>query len=239
MIITPETEVGEIVRLNFKTAQLFDENSIDFCCGGSATIFEACHKSGVDIGQLIPQLELLTFQRDPDSQYIDSLGLDELCDYIEKRHHSYVAKSLPFIQQNLQKLCEVHGENHSELFEVKQLFDEAAGNLTTHMQKEELVLFPYVKKLVREGSKPVSLAEGVCKAEETIETMLEEHQAEGDRFEKISRITNQYTCPPDGCSTFRVTYQSLQDFGNDLHRHIHLENNILFKKAVLLEKGLF
>ena len=238
MEININTSVGEIVKANFKTAQIFDKNKIDFCCGGGISLNEACKKSKVAINQLIPELEALTKVNDPDSKYIDGLELNELCDYIEKRHHSYVSENIPFLQQKLQKLCDVHGENHPELFKVKELFDGAAGNLNEHMKKEEDVLFPYIRKMVT-YKKELLNAEGEFGAlNKTIDLLDEEHKTEGERFENISALTSAYNCPPDGCGTYQVTYQTLKDFEKDLHRHIHLENNILFGKALVLENEL-
>lgn len=231
-----DTRVGDIVKANYKTAQLFDKNKIDFCCGGGITLREACIKSGANMDELMPELEMMVTLNDPDSKYMDSLGLDELCDYIEKRHHTYVNDNIPFLKQKLQKLCDVHGGNHAELFEVEELFGIIAGNLTTHMQKEEIVVFPLIRKLVK-------LKKGERDFEHTYEEVVknialldDEHQAEGERFVKISEITSSYAVPADGCTTYRITYQTLSDFEQDLHRHIHLENNILFVKALQLGK---
>jgi len=238
MNIDARTSVGDIVKANFKTAQIFERNNIDFCCGGGISLNEACKKSGINIEQLIPELVATIQLSDPDSRYIDELELNELCDYIEKRHHTYVIESIPFLQQKLQKLCDVHGENHSELSEVKALFDGAAENLGAHMKKEELILFPYIRKMVKFKKEGKTAKDEFGDAENTIDIMHEEHQTEGERFEKISKLTSSYTCPPDGCGTYQVTYKTLKEFENDLHRHIHLENNILFKKALLLESEL-
>lgn len=238
MEITKNTTVGDIVKANFKTAQIFDKNSIDFCCGGGISLDEACQKSKVNIQKLMPELETLVKINDPDSKYIDGLELNELCDYIEKRHHTYVSENIPFLQQKLQKLCDVHGGNHPELFEIRELFNSAAENLTEHMKKEELILFPYIKKMVNFKAEQGDAKNEFGDVITTIELMHEEHETEGERFEKISSLTSGYTCPADGCGTYQVTYQTLKDFENDLHRHIHLENNILFKKALLLESEL-
>jgi len=238
MEININTSVGEIVKANFKTAQIFDKNKIDFCCGGDISLDEACKNANLALHQLVPELEALVNQSDPDSKYIDSLELNELCDYIEKRHHAYVYENIPFLQEKLEKLCNVHGENHPELFEVKELFDGAAGNLSVHLRKEELILFPNIRNLVKykkEGV-PEEAQLGVLKAK--IDELDDEHHTEGERFERLSTITSDYSCPPDGCSTYQVTYQTLKDFEDDLHRHIHLENNILFKKALNLENEL-
>ena len=238
MEINTRTTVGEIVKANFKTAQIFEKNSIDFCCGGGISLDEACKKSGVDIAQVIPELEATVQLSDPDSKYIDELELNELCDYIEKRHHTYVNENIPFLQQKLQKLCDVHGSNHKELHEVKTQFDGAAENLSAHMKKEELILFPYIRKMVKFKNEGKNAKNKFGEAIQTINTMHEEHQTEGERFEKISQLTSSYTCPSDGCGTYQVTYQTLKEFEKDLHRHIHLENNILFKKALILENKL-
>ena len=238
MDINSNTIIGDIVSVNFKTAQLFEKNNIDFCCGGQISLAEACKKSDVDMNQLIPELELLVQVSDPDSKYLEGLELDALCEYIVKRHHTYVSENIPFLRQKLQKLCEVHGESHPELFEVAKLFGEGADNLTMHMQKEEIILFPHIAKMVdlnKTGNVNSDFVGGVL---EPINQMTLEHVAEGERFEKISGITQNYTPPADGCNTYQVTYKTLQEFEQDLHRHIHIENNILFKKAAELEKEL-
>ncbi|MGQ1783976.1 MULTISPECIES: iron-sulfur cluster repair di-iron protein [unclassified Saccharicrinis] len=238
MDIDIKTSVGDIVKANFKTAQIFEKNGIDFCCGGGISLGEACKKSNIDARLLVPELQAKVEQNDADSRYIDSLELDELCDYIEKRHHSYVNENIPFIQQKLQKLCDVHGANHPELYEVKELFDGAAANLSMHLKKEELMLFPYIRKMVKYKKEALKGDSEFGEAQKNIDLLDEEHQTEGGRFEKISTLTSSYTCPPDGCGTYQVTYQTLKEFENDLHRHIHLENNILFKKALIIENEL-
>lgn len=236
MEIKLDTRVGDIVKANYKTAQLFDKNKIDFCCGGGITLEEACKKSGADLGKLLPELELMVILNDPDSKYMDSMELDELCDYIEKRHHTYVSENIPFLKQKLQKLCDVHGANHPELFEVKELFNIVAGNLTMHMQKEEIVVFPLIRKLVKLNRKGDDFKRVWEDAKKNIALLDEEHQAEGERLVKISNLTSSYTPPADGCTTYSITFQTLSDFEKDLHRHIHLENNILFVKALQLGK---
>ncbi|SMO77275.1 regulator of cell morphogenesis and NO signaling [Saccharicrinis carchari] len=234
MEIKLNTRVGDIVKANYKTAQLFDKNKIDFCCGGGITLEEACKKSGADLNALVPELEAMLTVKDPDSKYIDGMELDELCDYIEKRHHTYVSDNIPFLKQKLEKLCNVHGGNHPELFEVKELFDVVAGNLTMHMQKEEILVFPLIRKLVKLNKESADFKRVWEDAKKNIALLDEEHQAEGERLVQISELTSTYTPPADGCTTYRITYQTLSDFEKDLHRHIHLENNILFVKALQL-----
>jgi regulator of cell morphogenesis and NO signaling len=238
MQITKNTSIGEVVKYNFKTAQVFDKNRIDFCCGGSTSIEQACLNQNVNIELLMPELQNLMEQTDPDSRYIDAMQLTELCDYIEKRHHTYVNENIPFISEKLLKLCNVHGENHPELKTIEELFRGAASNLKEHLKNEENILFPYVRKLVNAKFNNKAIDFELIDIENTIATMQQEHNVEGERFMRIAELTSNYTSPKDGCNTYEITFQTMKDFEQDLHRHIHLENNILFKKAIDLEKQI-
>lgn len=238
MNISSDTQIGEVVKHNFKTASLFQANNIDFCCGGKKTIQEACVEAGVETSHLIAELTDVAGHSDPDSEYINQLNLSELCNYIIKRHHSYVRTTIPFLLRNLDKISDVHGKNHPELLEVNRLFGECAGALTMHMQKEEMMLFPYIQLLeeaqrnnVSHGKSPFGTVAN------PISAMIAEHQTEGERFDSIASLTDNYRIPEDACTTYEVTLKHLRDFEDDLHRHIHLENNILFPKAIELEKN--
>ena len=239
MKILPNSLVGEVVKLNFKTASLFQKNSIDYCCDGNKPISEACKEVGVDTGQLIEQLETIVAQKDPDSEYFNNLSLTELSDYVVNQHHKYVHESIPPLKKNLEKICQVHGEHHPELFAIKELFFDSAGDLTMHMQKEELMLFPFIKRLelARKNNTPLPRSP-FGSISNPIAMMLADHQNEGDRFDQISKLSDNYQVPEDACMTYEVAFRQLCDFENDLHRHIHLENNILFPKAIELEKQI-
>lgn len=239
MQITVDTAVGEIVRSNFKTAQVFENYGIDFCCGGGKSLKEVSLEKGVDINKLIPEIHSALELGDADARYFESLSPGDLCDYIINRHHTYVNDNIPFLTLKLQKLSDKHGSRHPELNLIKELFEDAACNLTLHMKKEELVLFPYIKRIAKAASENAEVktsASGSLRSQ--IEELNKEHDTEGLRFEKISRISANYSVPPDGCTTFDVTYKTLAEFEKDLHKHIHLENNILFKKALDIESGL-
>ncbi|WP_291860436.1 iron-sulfur cluster repair di-iron protein [Marinilabilia sp.] len=238
MQIDANTIVGEIVKESYKAAPVLEKHKIDFCCGGNISLDEACANASVDVAELIPRLEEVMQEEDFDARFIQSLELDQLADYIVKRHHSYVKEKIPFLKAKLEKLSNAHGQNHPELFDVARMFEESAGNLSAHLMKEELVLFPQVRKLVKakKGEKvDLSQLGGV---DSPIQVMLAEHDAEGERFNTISEITNGYQTPDDGCNTYEVTMRTLQEFEEDLHRHIHLENNILFPGAIKLEEEL-
>lgn len=239
MKISPESSVGEVVKLNFKTASVFQRNNIDFCCGGDKTISEACTNAGLDTDLLIGQLETIAEQIDADSQYINDLSLEELSSYITKRHHSYVRESIPAIKKNLEKICQIHGEHHPELIEINKLFKDSSDSLIMHMQKEELMLFPFIRRLELSSVNGTPLPQSPFgSVSNPISAMLVEHQQEGDRFDQISILTEKYRIPEDACPTYELTLKQLRDFENDLHRHIHLENNVLFPKSTELEKQI-
>lgn len=229
--------IGEYVAKDFRTAAIFSKYGIDFCCKGNRTIEEACEKKDIDADQLIDQLNTVLATKNDSAIDFKIWPLDLLADYIEKTHHRYVEEKTQTLLPFLDKLCKVHGANHPELFEINELFIGCAGELAQHMKKEELILFPFIKKMAKAAltEEPIAKPQfGTVK--NPIAMMMEEHEAEGDRFVKIAALTNNYTPPADGCSTFRVTYAMLADFEQDLHKHIHLENNILFPSAMLLEK---
>lgn len=229
--------IGEYVAKDFRTAAVFSKYKIDFCCKGNRTIEEACEKKDIDSDQLMEQINTVLATKNDSAIDFKTWPLDLLADYIEKTHHRYVEEKTQVILPFLDKLCKVHGANHPELFEINELFIGCGGELAQHMKKEELMLFPFIKKMAKASltEEPIVKPQfGTVK--NPIAMMMEEHEAEGDRFVKIAALTNNYTPPADGCSTFRVTYAMLADFEQDLHKHIHLENNILFPSAMLLEK---
>lgn len=235
MNITKQTIVGELVAQDYRTASVFKQFSIDFCCNGNRSIADACNKEQLDASVLIDALQQTVAQKDTATADYKTWAPDLLADYIEKKHHRYVSSKTREILPYLSKVARVHGDNHPELKEVKSLFIECAEELAAHMQKEETILFPYIRKM--------ETAKGHVQApfgtvENPIRMMMHEHNTEGERFRKIAALTNNYTLPEDGCNTYRVTLALLREFEEDLHLHIHLENNILFPKVIALEKEL-
>ncbi|NRT15916.1 regulator of cell morphogenesis and NO signaling [Flavobacterium sp. 28A] len=229
--------IGEYVAKDFRTAALFSKYGIDFCCKGNRTVDEVCEKKAVQPADLQIEIDAILNTKSDSGIDFNAWPLDLLADYIEKTHHRYVEEKTPTLLQFLDKLCKVHGASHPELFEINELFKGCAGELAQHMKKEELMLFPFIKKMVTASISDELIAQphfGTVK--NPIAMMMAEHEAEGDRFAKIVELTNNYTPPADACNTYKVTFAMLQEFEQDLHKHIHLENNILFPKAVALEK---
>jgi len=238
-ILTKNTQkqIGQYVAEDYRTAAVFSKHKIDFCCNGNRTIEEACEKKGIDSNMLVEELENVLNTKTGQSIDYKSWPLDLLAEYIEKKHHRYVQEKIPVLRQFLDKLCRVHGERHPELYKITELFNASAGELAFHMKKEELILFPFVKKMVAaELNTSAVKSPQFGTVENPIAMMMEEHDTEGERFREITALTDNYNPPADACNTYRVTFAMLKEFEEDLHLHIHLENNILFPGAIKLEQ---
>jgi len=232
-------KIGDIVAKNFHAAAVFSKYGLDFCCGGGKSVQEAATKKSVDLDKLTEELKAVLSE--PNETHIDYAAwpADLLASYIEKTHHRYVREKAPVILAYLNKLCQVHGSRHPELLEVNRLFQECAKELLQHLLKEERILFPYIVQMINSEIDHTQLAAAPFGSiENPIHMMEHEHDAEGERFEKIAKLTDNYAVPADGCSTYRVTYEMLKEFEDDLHKHIHLENNILFPKSIALQQAL-
>ena len=231
--------IGQIVADDYRSASVFEKFGIDFCCNGNRSIEEACEQKKVDSGVLTKALETALTETTTVTTDYKSWPLDLLADYIEKKHHRYVEERIPVIKQYLDKIVKVHGAKHPELLKINELFIASAGEFTMHMKKEELMLFPYIRKMIRAQKNNVTLdAPRFGTVKNPIQTMMHEHDNEGESFRQIQELSNNYTPPEDGCNTYKVTFALLKEFQDDLHVHIHLENNILFPKAEELEKEM-
>lgn len=239
MVITEQSIIGDLVAKDYRYATVFQNNKIDFCCQGNRTIEEACASKRKDIDKLLAQLTDVATFNDSAATDFNSWPLDLLADYIQKKHHRYVESRITEIKPMLAKIVEVHGAMQPELVEVEKLFLESAGELTAHMKKEEFILFPFVKKLVHASEEKTELTPGQFgTVASPVAMMMDDHAVEGERFRKIAELSDDYTPPKGACTTYKVTYSLMKEFEQDLHLHIHLENNILFPKAVELEKTL-
>jgi len=239
MLELKEQEIGQFVAQDFRTAAVFSEYGIDFCCKGNRSLADVCEKNGIAVDEILEKLDIaVSKQVNPSIDY-KSWPLDLLATYIEKTHHKYVESKLPVLKQYLAKLYKVHGERHPELLEINELFVAVANELAQHMRKEELILFPRIKKMIQyqENETPLKPAH-FGTVQNPISMMEHEHDNAGEIFRTIAKLTGNYTPPKDGCNTYQVTFAMLDEFEKDLHLHIHLENNILFPGALLLEKKL-
>jgi len=231
--------VGEIVAKDFRTASVFSKYGIDFCCGGDEPLDEICKKQSVDRTKLQNDLEEAVRNGKEDVDF-NALPLDLLANYIEETYHAYIKKKAPVLIQYLGKIKEVHGERHPELYKIFDLFSQSAMDLSMHLQKEERILFPLIRELAEADRCGSSVEQSHCgTVQNPISVMKAEHEIEGERFKKVSELSGGYTTPADGCNTYHTAYEMLDEFERKLHEHIHLENNILFPKAIEMEKSFF
>jgi regulator of cell morphogenesis and NO signaling len=224
-----ELSLGEIVANDFRAASVFSNAGIDFCCGGKKTLQQACDEKSLN--PEVFENELNKLQNEPlaVSQNFNSWNLAFLADYIVNTHHQYVVKTLPQLVFYTQKIASVHGSHHPELIEVASLFSQVNTELLQHLQKEEEVLFPAIAEALKSESPE---AREIIASE--ISRMSGEHEFAGGAIDHISELTNNYQVPEDACNTYLVTLKLLKQFEEDLHIHVHLENNILYPKALLL-----
>jgi regulator of cell morphogenesis and NO signaling len=236
MTATLETPVRDIVTADFRTAAVFQTHHIDFCCGGAQPLGAACRAVGADTDQVLAELNRVA--ADPAST-VPNFAVwtpNELIDYIVTKHHAYVREALPTIAAHAEKIARVHGDRHPELAEVARLFDAVVEDMTSHMWKEEHILFPFIAALATaaEHKRPAPVAP-FGSVENPIRMMEMEHETAGGAMDRIRELTNDYTQPADGCTTYAITLKELESFERDLHAHVHLENNVLFPRALALQ----
>jgi regulator of cell morphogenesis and NO signaling len=234
-----ELSLSEIVKNDFHAAAVFEKFNLDFCCRGNKTISETCKIKGINSEEVINELQSLQSNNEMFESKYTEWDLSFLIDYIINNHHEYVRRMIPVISMHLDKVASVHGKNHPEMNEVKEKYNVVYKDLKQHMLKEEQILFPYIKQMVKankEESKSEPPFFGTVK--NPITMMKNEHQAAGDEMYDIRNLTNNYNPPEDACSTFKVLLKELKEFEEDLHKHVHLENNILFPKSIILEEEL-
>ena len=227
--------VGEIVAVDFRTARVFENHGIDFCCGGKVALESICTEKGLDLDAIIGELD--TVQNEPveRNQNYSSWTLPFLADYIVNTHHVYLKENDEQIAAYARKIAAVHGAHHPEVIRIAAIFEKIATDMVGHLKEEEEVFFPALRRADAArtaGSAPDD------KDRETIRASLlrlhREHEEIGDATHEIRHLSNEYAIPGDVCNTFMLTYRKLKEFEDDLHKHVHLENNILFPKAAQL-----
>ncbi len=237
MTLTATKTVGEIAAETPSATREFEKLGIDYCCGGSRTLGEACAAANIPIDEALARLEKSLASTQPGaSQDWQNQLLADLITHIIGTHHVFVREESPRIEALAAKVVGVHGKNHPELLQVQATFSALSEELRVHLMKEEQVLFPYIVRLEEsalagEPAPPAMFGTVV----NPIRMMMQEHDGAGDALRSLRSITNDYTVPEDACISYRTLYQALKGFESDLHQHIHLENNILFPRAVAMK----
>ena len=233
--------LGEIAVKDLRKAEVFKKYGLDFCCGGKKTVKQACAEKGLDVTKVEQELQAAdTNVSNSRPLPYNDWNLDFLADYIVNTHHSYVRKTLPDLRSFSTKVASVHGGNHPELFEISRLVEQVCQELSEHMVSEENILFKYVKHIVaakNNNSTSVKFENYDC-IQTPIDMLEMEHDAVGNSMETIRELSNNYTLPEDSCASYSYLYKTLVEFESDLFTHIHLENNILFPKAIEMEKKI-
>jgi regulator of cell morphogenesis and NO signaling len=234
--LTTVTTVGDIVAHDLRSAAIFARHGIDFCCGGRRSLDDACRAKGVDPADILRELVALNHSRTFDAAV---WPLDSLIDYITGIHHAYVRRQIPMLRTLLQKVTASHGGRHPDVAAVEAVFADLASGLERHMEKEDLILFPYIRALVAAKTAGGRLpASPFGTVRNPIRMMEIEHGGAAEDTRSIRRLTANYEPPEDACVTWRACYAELYEFERDLHEHVHLENNVLFPAASLLEEEL-
>jgi regulator of cell morphogenesis and NO signaling len=230
--ISPDATVADVAVLNPGVTRVFEKYGIDYCCGGRNTIREATGKAGVALEELMQSLDRNCSDAAPLAERDwNQAPLGDLITHILDAHHVFIRRESPRIEGLLAKVVNRHGANHPELKELQDVFGAMSQELAMHLLKEEQVLFPLIERLVAGAPAPMPLH---C----PVSRMFEEHEDAGELLQSIRRLTSNFTLPPEACMSYRALYQALEEFERDLHQHIHLENNILFPKAIRLEESV-
>jgi regulator of cell morphogenesis and NO signaling len=229
--------LAEIVTENIRAAVVFEEFGLDFCCKGKRSLAEACTEKNINIDSVIESLSKLS--TDKNEEKYNDWTPDFLIDYIINNHHQYVRRMIPIISLHADKVASVHGKNHPETIQIADLFLGVREELENHMMKEERILFPYIKQLyeAKKNNEQVSPPPfGTIR--NPINMMEAEHTNAGEALYKIRELSADFSLPADACDTFKALYSELKEFEEDLHKHIHLENNVLFPDSIELETEL-
>jgi regulator of cell morphogenesis and NO signaling len=219
--------------------RVFDKLGIDYCCGGSRTLGDACAAAGLPSDEVLARLELasrVSNAPNKEKQWSDD-SLAALTNFIVNKHHIFTTQELDRLQALLAKVRSVHGERHPELLEIEGLFSNLKADLTLHMKKEEMILFPYIGELedaIASGRRVPPAMFGTVK--NPIRMMRSEHDTAGEILRDIRKLSSNFAVPADACISFQTFYQAMEALEQDLHQHIHLENNILFPRAEAMEE---
>ena len=233
-----EISIAEIVNRNPGSVKIFERFKIDYCCNGKLNFEEACRRASVSEEEVLVQLNDIVSDTLMAPIRPQDWPLDFLANYIVQNHHTYVKKLIPEILFLSGKVSMAHGSRHPELSVIEQQFKVLSEDLEKHMYKEEVVLFPEVAMLVKQSSRKKKIEGIAFRLKYPVEVMESDHENAGQILAKIRELSADYALPPDACNSYSLLYSRLKEFEEDLHLHIHLENNILFPKTLELEARL-
>ncbi len=236
MNITSDQKVGDIAAANPSATRVLEEAGVDYCCGGQRSLHDACLHAGVAEEEILERLRQNQAAAGDGDQNWVSAPLGELTEHIRAKHHRYVREAVRRIQPLAAKVKGKHGQNHPELAEIEELFSQVSREMLGHMQKEEQILFPYIEAIERAANGQESIERPFFQTvRNPVHAMMQEHDAAAALVGQIREKSSGYSLPDGACASYQALYHDLHEFETDLHRHVHLENNILFPRAVDLE----
>lgn len=240
MSVSTARTVRELAVEIPEATRIFEKIGIDYCCGGNKSLEEACTTANISVDEVLDSLELAeqTARAKQKDRNWQAEPLAELIAHINSTHHKYTREEIARLGPLFDKVVSVHGKNHPELQNVRAAFRGMAQELTTHMMKEEAVLFPYIVRMEEAviEKEPV-LPPPFGSVQNPVAMMMHEHDSAGDALRTMRQASAGYTPPGDACISYQTLYKALGDFEKDLHQHIHLENNILFPRAIEMERA--
>ena len=236
-MINSETTVRDVALQMPESTRLFESLKIDYCCGGNQPLGQACASAGVDVDDVMEMLAGVG--QSNEAKDFQNASLPELITHILDTHHVFTKTEMDRLQSLADKVLNAHGGNHPELVHLDELLSRLCADLKPHMFKEEQILFPYIMALVQaaDQKRPVPFAP-FGTVNNPIRMMMREHDTAGEILRELRAVTSDYKVPADACISFQTLYQALENFEKDLHQHIHLENNILFPRALNVERIL-
>lgn len=224
--------VGEIVAENYHAAGVMKKYGLDFCCGGGITLAEACSRKKISPDQIMEDLQEISMFSESKAENYQAWEPDFLIDHIINTHHRFVKAKTDEIAVYAAKVARVHGERHPENVEIYNRFVHLSNELLYHLKAEEETVFPLILEVYKKRMSGQEVSDGeVANLQEQLDLMVDDHEGAGNLMERLRNLSHYYTPPEDACTTYRILYQNLAGFEEDLHKHVHLENNILFKKA--------
>ncbi len=239
MAIDSTQTVRDIVQQNPAAVPVFEALGIDYCCGGGKSLEDACMKGNIEVDKVLSDLaDALVARPAPDEAQWMTSSLGDLSDHIVKQHHGYARRELPRLAALSEKVFLKHGKQHPELGEIRELVNAIASEMSTHMLKEEQILFPRLKTIeeaANSGTTPMPAFFGSLI--NPIRHMMADHDDTGELLRSIRSLSSGYQPPASACMSYQALYHGLGDLEHDLHQHIHLENNILFPRALEFERA--
>lgn len=224
--IDADKPLASLVEENPERARLFESRNLDFCCGGDQTLAEACEDHGLDLDEIRDAIADVD-NRNPASSDEQFDSLTDLVDYIIDHHHDYLRSELAPLSELIGKVEGAHGDNHPELHEVAEVFEQLSREIPVHLSEEEQILFPIVRQLEDDDASGLEAET----ASQLLEGLEDDHDGTAEHLEQIRDLTDGFNVPEDACPSYQNMLERLEELERDLHMHVHRENNVLFEKV--------